>query len=150
MQIKLGSTTLADDANNRAHSTRASGAGSTDAISWAWGGPEIDSSEVAFAVQTSRPIGAANATHHGRRNADALLHFSASTICCTTSGGAESPSLALARTALILWPRDLPESGTLKFDGIELGEGKVKSVRMRRVGVTVSAEYEIAYSPGRS
>ena len=141
MVVKLGNTVLADDANNRAQTTR-----SDDVTAYAWGGPEIDAAEVAFAVQTARPIGAPNASHFARGNAQGSLRFSAATLC---------QSRAMARRVLVDWPRDVPSSGTLAFGESaasvqDAGAAKLVRLAMRRTGVTVTAEYEILYSPGRS
>lgn len=145
LQVSGSSTTLADDANGRTASTS----------SPLWGGAEVDDAAVEFAVQTVQPIGAAHARHYPRRNASGLLRFS--TTCLAAAWTDTSASPAKSYTALenasrifLAWQKDCPASGTLLVDGVSWGAAGIKTLRMKRTGATVRAEYEIAYETNRS
>lgn len=145
MRILLDSKVLASDAFNRAATDSYAPTASTPALP-KWGGPEIDAAEVSWAVQTSQPIGAKHVNHYDRGNADGVLRFSAHCRC---------GSLALASRIVACWPQDCPHSGPLVLEdeggtSRSLGGAKVRNVRMRRTGVDVTAEYEIAYETNRS
>ena len=140
MQITLGGTVLADDANNRAVSSWAQDATPSASV-LKWGGPEVDAGDVELAVQTSQPIGAKHVNLYGRGNASGTLRFST---CLRTS------TLAQASEALVWWQNHFTSSGTLAIDGHGMGEGKVHKLSLRRTGVTVYATYEILHETTRS
>ncbi len=132
MQIKLGSTVLADDANNRA--------------AGAWGGPRIESGGWEQQVQVSMPVRAANATLIARGNLVGTLAFSATW---------EAASLSAATAKALSWqkpptssgtPDGCPRAGTLSVGGTSWGDAVVERLNVRVRGVEVTATYSIKYS----
>lgn len=122
MQIKLGNTVLADDANNRATA--------------AWAGPTVDSADWSQQIQTSLPIGAANARLFARGGVVSSVSFS------TTWRAA---SMEAASAKVLSWQRDCPRSGTLTVDSAAWGAAVVETLTLRRVGVTIYASYVIRH-----
>lgn len=126
MQIKLDSTVLADDANNRA--------------AGAWGGPRIESGGWEQQVQVSMPVRAANATLIARGNLVGTLAFSATWV---------ASSLSAATAKALSWQKEsggCPRSGTLDVNGSSWGDAVVERMNVRVRGVEVTATYSIKYS----
>lgn len=132
MNITLGSTALADDANNR--------------TTGAWGGPRIESGGWEQQVQVSMPVRAANATLIARGNLVGTLVFSA-------TWQAASTSAAIAKAAS--WqkpptggetPDGCPRAGTLSIDEQSWGAAVVERLTVRVRGVEVTASYSIKYT----
>lgn len=130
MQIKLGSTVLADDANNRA--------------AGAWGGPRIESGGWEQQVQVSMPVRAANATLIARGNLVGTLAFSATWVASSLS---EATAKALSWQKASAGASDgCPRSGTLKVNDTSWGDAVVERMSVRVRGVEVTATYSIKYS----
>lgn len=126
MQIKLGSTVLADDANNRA--------------AGAWGGPRVEGGGWEQQIQVSMPVRAANATLIPRGNLVGTLAFSATWV---------ASSLSEATAKALSWQKEsggCPRSGTLDVNSSSWGDAAVERLTVRVRGVEVTATYSIKYS----
>lgn len=122
MQIKLGSTVLADDAANR--------------VADAWQGPSIESSDSEHQAQTVQPIRSATGRLVPRGNALGALAFSATRVCST---------LAAAADLMASWHVDCPRSGTLTVGTKVFNNAALTSLRLSRSGVQIVAKYALRF-----
>lgn len=122
MQIKLGSTVLADDNNNR--------------VVDAWQGPAIESYVTDHQVQTVMPIRSSLARLVPRNNASGTISFTTTRVC---------PSLSAAGDLLTTWHLACPKSGTLTVGSRVYKNAALVFLRTAMAGVQVTASYNIQF-----